>query len=196
MTAQSQQGNPLDALIVLGALIGRDGYPGRVARFRMMHALKLMAECYPHSALVISGGRRPGTPCSEARAMAGWGCGWRAEQAGEGGAGGWQERIILEEKSRNTAEAARFTAGLLLARGWRRAGLITDGFHIRRAGYLFTRHFHRHDLVVVPLVASGLLSDYWRRGRWVRICKFTAREAGAWVKLLAGEVSRKVTGSE
>jgi len=187
---------PLDALIVLGAVIGKDGHPGRVARFRMIHALGLVTECYPQSFLVISGGQRPGTPCSEAKAMAGWGCEWWAEQAGAGGETGWQERLVLEEESRNTAEAARFTARLLRARGWRRAGLITDGFHIKRAAYLFRRHFHSHELEVVPLVAPGLLSDYWRRGRWVRICKFTAREAGAWLKLLAGEVSRKVTGAD
>ncbi len=195
MTALRSFLPPPDALIVLGALIGRDGHPGRVARFRMQHALITLTQRFPHCHLIISGGRRPGTPCSEAAAMAGWGRQWWAQQAGAA-AVDWDRRLVLEEQSRNTAEAARHAAQVLLARDWRVAGLITDGFHIRRACFLFARQFRRHDLTLIPLVAPGLLADYWRRRRYLRICKFTVREAGAWVKLWGREVGRRLAGGE
>ena len=39
----------MDAMIILGAVIGRDGHPGRVARFRLQHALPLLVADYPKS---------------------------------------------------------------------------------------------------------------------------------------------------
>ncbi|MEE9274763.1 MAG: YdcF family protein, partial [bacterium] len=41
--------------------------------------------------------------------------------------------ILLEEKSRNTEENARFTAALLRERGIARILLVTDPIHMRRA---------------------------------------------------------------
>lgn len=174
----------MDAIIILGAVIGRDGHPGRVARFRLEHALPLVIETYPDSLVVISGGWRPGYPVSEARAMGEWALGQARERWGEAAGQDLQRRLLPEEQSRNTADSARNTARLLVAQGLKKAGVVTDTLHMPRVEYLFRQTFPRQALEFLPLAAPGLLQDYWRRGRYLRLGKFLLREAGAWVKVL------------
>ena len=60
-----------DCLVVLGARITPDGRPGRIARLRVEHALKLWLERGATGCLILSGGcSREGLAVSEARAMA------------------------------------------------------------------------------------------------------------------------------
>jgi uncharacterized SAM-binding protein YcdF (DUF218 family) len=174
---------PLEALIILGGRVGADGYPGRPTRLRLLHALNLWREHYPGAYLLFSGGQNRGAPVSEARAMAAWSLQWVAENWGAE----VQERLapllLLEETSRNTAAAAKNALALLQELGLRRVGLVTDHLHMRRAHYLFRRHlpvphFHLH-----PLPFPGLIRDYWRRRRFLRLGKMLLREGGAWVKV-------------
>ncbi len=97
-------------------------------------------------------------------------------------------RLLLEEASRNTAAAAGHTARLLQERELRHSGLITDTLHMPRASYLFHQAFRPLGLTCHPLPAPGLLQDYWRRRRYLRLGKFILREAGAWVKVWGREL--------
>ncbi len=178
----------MDAIVILGARIGRDGHPGRVARFRVLHALPLAMEVYPASRVIISGGQHPGLPLSEARAMGGWALQEASQRWGETAAQELAGRLLLEEASRNTLESARHTAALLAAQGLRTAGGVTDTLHMPRVRLLFGQAFRACKVEFRPLPAPGLLQDYWRRGRLLRLSKFLLREAGAWVKLLGQKV--------
>ncbi|MFP3867232.1 MAG: YdcF family protein [Desulfobacteraceae bacterium] len=184
----------MDALIVLGALVGQDGHPGRVARFRMSHALRLAIEHYPHSCLILSGGQRKGTPTSEARALAAWGLAWAESVWDQGVRERLDGRLIYEEGSLTTAESACNTARLLRQKGLTQAGLVTDSLHIHRAVYLFARHFADHQLHLQPLPIPGLYADYWRRRRYARLSKLVLREGGAWVKLLGQQLLGRIPG--
>ncbi len=173
----------MDAVVILGARVGRDGYPGRVARFRLQYALPLVIQDYPESYVIITGGRLPGQPCSEARAMGAWAVQEAAAQWGEAAARKLAARLLPEENSRNTAESAHYTALLLESHGLKRAGVVTDTLHMPRVRYLFGQTFELRQLEFQPLPAPGLLQDYWRRRRLLRLSKFLLREAGAWMKV-------------
>lgn len=178
----------MDAIVILGARIGRDGHPGRVARFRLLHALPLAMEVYPASTVIISGGQHPGLPLSEARAMGVWAVQEASQQWGEAAAQALASRLLLEEASRNTLESAYNTASLLSSRGLQTAGVVTDTLHMPRVRLLFGQAFQTYQVEFRPLPAPGLLQDYWRRGRLLRLSKFLLREAGAWVKLVGRKV--------
>jgi uncharacterized SAM-binding protein YcdF (DUF218 family) len=178
----------MDVIIILGALIGRDGHPGRVARFRLQHALPIIIETLPDSWVLISGGLLPGRPVTEARAMGDWAVQQALEHYGEAQGRNLEQRLLTEEVSLSTAESAHYTALLMEARGLKTAGLITDHLHMARAAYLFRRSFGPRQLEIRPLPARGLLRDYWRRGRYLRLSKFVLREAGAWVKVCGRKI--------
>lgn len=50
------------------------------------------------------------------------------------------DRVILEEKSRDTMENAAYTAKICAARGFRHPILVTSAFHLRRAVVAFRRN--------------------------------------------------------
>jgi uncharacterized SAM-binding protein YcdF (DUF218 family) len=181
----------MDVIIILGAVIGRDGYPGRVARFRVQHALPLVIEEYPESWVVISGGFLPGRQVSEAKAMGDWAVQRVLEHWGEVESRKLEERLLPDEVSMNTAATAQYAAVLMEERGWKTAGVVTDTLHMPRVEYLFQRTLAPRQLEFRPLPAPGLLQDYWRRRRYVRLGKFVLREAGAWVKVWGRGVLRK-----
>ncbi|MGQ9922188.1 MAG: YdcF family protein [Desulfobacca sp.] len=178
----------MDAVVILGARIGQDGYPGRVARFRLQYALPLVIEAFPESYVVITGGRLPGRPCSEAKAMGDWAVQQAAQQWGGAAARRLAARLLPEEHSRNTAESAHYTALLLAHHGLKRAGVVTDTLHMPRVRYLFARTFEDLQLEFQPWPAPGLLQDYWRRRRFLRLSKFLLWEAGAWLKVWGRKV--------
>jgi uncharacterized SAM-binding protein YcdF (DUF218 family) len=173
----------MDAIIILGALIGRDGHPGRVGRLRLQHALPLVIEAYPDCWVVITGGWLPGRPVSEARAMGDWAVRRALEQWGEAQSRNLEQRLLLEELSQNTTDSAHYTALLMEERGLKTAGIITDTLHMPRVKFLFKRTFGPRQLEFRTLPAPGLVQDYWRRRRYLRLSKFVLREAGAWMKV-------------
>jgi uncharacterized SAM-binding protein YcdF (DUF218 family) len=181
----------MDAIIILGALIGRDGHPGRVGRLRLQHALPLVIEEYPDSWIVITGGLLPGRPVSEAQAMGEWAVRQALAYWGEAESRNLEQRLLPEELSLNTADSAHYTALLMQERRLKTAGLITDTLHMPRVKYLFKRTFQPRQLEFQPLPAPGLLQDYWRRRRYLRLSKFMLREAGAWVKVWSRGVWRR-----
>jgi uncharacterized SAM-binding protein YcdF (DUF218 family) len=181
----------MDVIVIFGAVIGRDGYPGRVARFRLQHALPLVIETYPESWVVISGGFLPGRQVSEAKAMGDWAVQRALAHWGEADGRDLERRLLPDEVSMNTAATAQYTAVLMEERGWKTAGLVTDTLHMPRVEYLFQRTFALRELEFRPLPAPGLWQDYWQRRRYLRLSKFVLREAGAWVKAWGRGVWRR-----
>jgi uncharacterized SAM-binding protein YcdF (DUF218 family) len=180
----------LDGLIVLGAPVNPQGRPGRVARRRMAHALRLWRTRYPESLLIITGGRRPGAPVSEAQALARWSQEWAAEQWGQEVSDALPPRLLLEEASLNTAASARNLLALVKAQNLGALGLVTDNLHMRRARFLFQRHWAGHGLTFHPLPVPGVLKEYWQQRRYWWLIRMTLREGGAWLKVLGQQAGR------
>lgn len=177
---------PLTTLIVLGARLNPRGEPGRVARLRLLHALHIWRQLRPAGPLLITGGPTPGAAISEARSMAAWALVWAAENWGPELREELAACLILEEASQNTAASAANTLPLAQGLGLKAVGLVSDRFHMRRACYLFRRHFQRHGIEIQPLPAAGLISHYWRQRRYLRLARMVLREGGAWLKILGG----------
>ncbi len=183
---------PLDGLIVLGARLNPRGQPGRVARLRLRHALHLWRHHYPEKPLLITGGRAPGNPETEARVMAGWSLAWVAENWGPEFREQLRACLHLEEASRNTRASAANT--LPLAQGLQLGivGLVSDSLHMPRARFLFARHFQPRGLRVHPLPARGLVRHYWRHRRYWWLSKMALREGAAWLKALAQQARKSL----
>ncbi|MCX5892990.1 MAG: YdcF family protein [Deltaproteobacteria bacterium] len=178
----------LAALIVLGARLNHRGEPGRVAQLRLRHALRLWRERHLGCRVLLTGGQRPGTATSEARAMAKWSLEWTQENWGLEAREQLAACLILEEASRNTAASAANTLALVQGRGVKAVGLVSDSLHFRRAHYLFCGCFARHGITVHSLPAPGLLRHYWRQRRYLWLAKMALRESGAWLKVLGNLV--------
>lgn len=178
----------LAALIVLGARLNPRGEPGRVAQLRLRHALTLWRELHPDCRVLLTGGLRPGTATSEARAMARWSLAWTQDNWGLEAREKLAACLVLEEASHNTAASAANTLPLLQGLGVEAVGLVSDSLHCRRAHYLFCRRFARHGVRVHSLPARGLLRHYWRQRRYWWLGKMALREGGAWLKVLGSLV--------
>jgi len=188
---------PLDGLIVLGARLNREGKPGRVARLRLVHALELWREYYLDKYILITGGITGRASISEARAMAHWALDWLESQGGAEIRERLSPFLILEEASRNTAASALNTLPLIKSLELQEVGLVSDSLHIRRACYLFRRHFAPHRIHIHPLPVPGLLRHYWRQRRYLWLGKMALREGGAWLKVLGQHaLGRRDRGSK
>lgn len=102
---------------------GRD-QPTLIALARLRYAARLHRET--GLPLLASGGSPEGSPGSEAAAMA------RVLHEDFGASEVW-----LEERSRNTAENAAFSAAILRQHGIQRILLVTDATHMPRAHAIF-----------------------------------------------------------
>ena len=121
----------MDVIIILGAVIGRDGHPGRVARFRLTHALPVTVESFPDSWVVISGGFLPGRPVSEAKAMGDWMVRQAFGKMGGSESRKLEQRLLPDEISMNTAATAFNSALLMQERGLKNRRI--DSRHIAYA---------------------------------------------------------------
>ncbi len=110
-----------DAIIVLGSAVwqGERASPSLYARTQ--HALALYRAGYA-PALILCGGLG-GNPPSEAEMM-------RRILAS---AGVPADALILEDQSHSTEESLANAKALMNARGWRRALIVSDPFHLLRA---------------------------------------------------------------
>jgi hypothetical protein len=182
----SKENPSLDCLIVLGARINPEGRAGRIARMRMEHALHLWREGGATCFLILTGGcSRAGLAVSEARAMADY----ALDRVEEHWGAEFRERLeaclFLEESSLNTLDSACNTLPLVRDRNLDAVGLISDSLHLRRAHYLFRRHYRRHPIVLHPLPVPGVIRHYWQHRRYLWLTKMALREAAAWLKVLA-----------
>lgn len=118
---------PIDAIIVLGAAVVAPGVPGPALERRLNLGVETFRQtCARH--LVLSGGLVEAPP-EEAVVM----CRLAVAQ------GIPSDRIIVETEARNTFENAVFAGAIIRAHGWREVLLVTDGYHLRRALFIFRR---------------------------------------------------------
>jgi uncharacterized SAM-binding protein YcdF (DUF218 family) len=114
-----------DAVIVLGAAVAGPGIPGPAMLRRTTHGVRVFAD-RDARCLVLSGGQ-VGPPPAEAAVMRGI----------ARGLGVPDQRIILEDRSRNTFENALYCGLIMRERAWSRVVVVTDSFHLPRALYIF-----------------------------------------------------------
>lgn len=122
------QAAPADVIVVPGAGLERGGRPSLSMLRRVEQAARLYARGLAPK-LICSGGVSPGSSRSEASVC--------AEILQRGGVPA--EAILLEEESRSTEANARNSLALIRANGWRRVILVSDGYHLLRARWLFER---------------------------------------------------------
>jgi uncharacterized SAM-binding protein YcdF (DUF218 family) len=152
-----------DAIVVLGAPLARAGALTPILEERVAAAAALFHRGAA-PLVVASGGVTHGAPRSEAAALA------------DGLHAAGVPDVVVEERSRSTAENARFTAALLAERRVRSLWLVTQPFHARRAELLFSR--------------AGFDARGWHIGDSVqyrdraRALRWLVREYAAWGKLL------------
>ena len=117
---------PVDAVIVLGA--GVNGETPSAALWSRIRAAEAYLETRPDIPVVLSGGQGAGEAISEAEAMRR--ALWTEDEAENA-------RLLLEERSTNTAENFRFSKELLEARGLDTEtaviAVVTNDFHCFRA---------------------------------------------------------------
>jgi uncharacterized SAM-binding protein YcdF (DUF218 family) len=188
----TKQTPPLLCLIVLGSRLNQEGRPGRIARMRVEHALKIWREAGASGYLILTGGcSREGIAVSEARAMADY----ALERAEEHGGLELRERLraclLLEEASLTTSDSACHTLPMVLELDPGAVGLVSDALHLRRAHFLFRRHYHRHPIRLQPLPVPGVIRHYWRHRRYRWLTRMAIRETGAWLKVLTRRTHRK-----
>ena len=147
-----------DVIVILGAALGPDGGAGPALRRRVAHGARLFHAGRAGHLIVTGGGLN--TPPTEAEAM-------RALAVGHGVP---EERIIVEDKATRTLENALYTARIMEDRGWARALVVSDPFHLPRALFLFRR---------LGIAASGAaVRERCGEPRW-RWYGAYVREAGA-----------------
>jgi uncharacterized SAM-binding protein YcdF (DUF218 family) len=114
--------------IVLGAKVMKDGSPSPALARRVDHAVALVrGGKVAH--LLMSGGA-VNHPVPEALVMRDLAM----------AAGIDADRIVVEDRSRNTIGNARYSAPIIAAHGWTRLLLITDTFHLPRARLIFAHY--------------------------------------------------------
>ena len=147
---------PVDAVIVLGA--GVNGETPSAALWSRIRAAEDYLEIHPDVPVVLSGGQGAGEAISEAEAM-------RRALWKEDGAE--NARLLLEERSTNTAENFRFSKALLEERGLDtgRAAIavVTNDFHCFRAHMIARRQGLKTIDVPAELPWWWLTANYYLR---------------------------------
>lgn len=135
---QVNRAESADVIIVLGAGLRPDGRPGPALTRRSSHAADLWFDGLAPR-IICSGGMPGGGIRSEASAC--------AEILR--GRGVPAEAILLEESSRSTEENAIYSRAIMEANGWQTAVVVSDGYHVLRAGWIF--HLRGLDISLSPV---------------------------------------------
>ena len=120
--------SPADVIIVLGAGLRPDGRPGPALTRRSLQAADVWRAGIAPS-VICAGGQAESFPRSEADA-----CREILQIQGLP-----PSAILLDDKSRSTEENALFSSRLMAERGWTSAVLVSDSYHMLRAGWLLAR---------------------------------------------------------
>ena len=144
---------PVDAVIVLGA--GVNGETPSAALWSRIRAAEAYLEGHPEVPVVLSGGQGPGEAISEAEAMR------RSLPGVENG------RLLLEDRSTNTAENFAFSKELLEERGLDTEtaviAVVTNDFHCFRAHMIAQKQGLRTIDVPAELPWWWLTANYYLR---------------------------------
>ncbi|MCP5363818.1 MAG: YdcF family protein [Hyphomicrobiales bacterium] len=117
----------MDAIIVLGAAVVAPDVPGPALERRLDFGVGVFKQTNARY-LVLSGGLVAAPP-EEAVVM----CRLAVAR------GIPKDRIIVEAQARNTFENAVFAGAMIRDHGWREVLVVTDGYHLRRALFIFRR---------------------------------------------------------
>ncbi|MCC6616627.1 MAG: YdcF family protein [Anaerolineae bacterium] len=139
---------PSDVIIVLGAGLRRDNQPNLALIRRSEQGAELYHEGIA-SSIICSGGYAIGRTRSEADA-----CREILERSGVP-----TSAIIMEEQSRSTEENALYSHQIMNERGWQTAVIVSDGYHMLRAQWIFT--IEGIDMVTSPAPTRPRLSTYF-----------------------------------
>lgn len=118
-------------MIILGCQLREDG-PSILLQDRLDEALDYL-DGHPDMTVVVSGGQGPGEPATEARGMADY---LIAHGVPE-------DRILLEERSRNTSQNLEYSKQVLEESGVDWEGkllVVSNGFHLARTRMLAQRY--------------------------------------------------------
>jgi uncharacterized SAM-binding protein YcdF (DUF218 family) len=126
LSAQPSAPRDADAIIVLGAGVRRDGTAGPTLTRRSQEGARLYAAGYA-PVIICTGGVPYRAPRPEAEACADV---LRAQGVPD-------SAIVLETRSRSTEENAAYSRQIFDARGWQTALVVSDGYHLLRAGWIF-----------------------------------------------------------
>jgi uncharacterized SAM-binding protein YcdF (DUF218 family) len=146
VTAQPRDPEPADAIVVLGAGVRRDGSAGASLTRRAREGARLYTAGYAPM-VICTGGIPRGAIRSESEAC--------ADVLRDNGVP--DAAIVLESRSRSTEENAAFTYEIMTARGWDSAIVVSDGYHLLRAGWIFQQQ--GVDAQTVPTSVPALRRD-------------------------------------
>jgi uncharacterized SAM-binding protein YcdF (DUF218 family) len=114
-----------DAIVILGAA-QYNGRPSPVLKARLDHALALYQKGYA-TAIITTGGFGPDPNFSEAHV----GTQYLMKRGIDAA------QIITEQGSGSTYDSIDAAAGLIQAKGWKSALVVSDGFHLYRLKRMF-----------------------------------------------------------
>jgi uncharacterized SAM-binding protein YcdF (DUF218 family) len=163
------QVEPVDAIVVLGGILGPKANADQVANFLET------GERFEAGVTLLQAGKAPWLVFTGAK------MGWKDTTATEGdelkrlavARGVASEKILVTDYVANTADEARLVAAMMKARGWKRVILVTTGWHMARSALQFRKA--GVDCVVFPV---DFRSDPDRR---VTIIDFVPR-GEAWMQ--------------
>lgn len=136
--ARTDAETPASAIVVLGA--GVNGTAPSLSLETRLDAALAYALDHPEVPIVVSGSQGPGEEISEAACMYGW----------LTARGVPPERILLEDRARDTEENIRYSLALLEERGIAGSvAVVTSGYHLCRAAL----HMERMGGSMVPVAA-------------------------------------------
>jgi uncharacterized SAM-binding protein YcdF (DUF218 family) len=127
---QQDRAHPADAIVVLGSQVYPGGVPGPALRRRAQHAAALYQQgLAPY--IVCSGGVGQASPSEPSEAEVA--CDLVVQ------AGIPASALVLEAQAHSTEENALYTAIIAHERGWSSLLIVSDGYHLLRATFLFQR---------------------------------------------------------
>lgn len=121
------RGHAADVIVVLGAALRPDGSPSPALERRVARGVRAFHEGLAGHLLMSGGSVRHATPEAEVMGRIALAHGVPADC------------LALEDRSRNTFENALFCSLVMAERGWRRAALVTDPFHMPRSLFVFRK---------------------------------------------------------
>lgn len=146
LRAQPRPAENADAIIVLGAGVRRDGSAGPSLTRRAQEGARLYVAGYA-PVVICTGGVPYRAPRPEAEA-----CADVLRASGVPDAA-----ILLETRSRSTEENAAYSRQIFDANGWQTALVVSDGYHLLRAGWIFQQQ--GIDALTLPTSQRARMQD-------------------------------------
>ncbi len=142
MSAGEDQAQPVDAIIVMGAA-QYNGQPSPVLKARLDHAYDLFDRGLANI-IITTGGFGPDPNFSEAHVSARY----LSEQGID------PSQIVTEQGSGTTYDTVQAASRLKHSNGWKKALVVSDGFHLYRVKEIFADS--RVDALTSPAPASPI----------------------------------------